>query len=305
MKFKGTKAFALLMSGMAVLLITFLAVLSLRTHHATEHSIETASNSASNHSLRPAIKDITPTLVVDSEVIAAPVFAMWTGSSGPLTISVKSGDQVKAGTQLALIGKTPVLSPADGRVEWTTNAALTDVPKNFPFIKISYSGFAVPVQVAASEGYRVSSSPTDALISLTKGASGVRCVLVKAAAGSGDKDSAAGSGSVLTPEQSGSSTESQWPPTLCLISKKVEAYPGQHAKIGIHFETVTNALTLPLTAVTGTAQTGTVQLCSDTGDRRETRQVELGTTDGTDIVITSGISSSDSVCSIPPTFGAK
>lgn len=304
---RNRKSVFFVVGSVVLALVISLAVFLLQYREGHRSSPETVSMSAESGVVTPAVKDVDPVLVVDSQVSATPNFEIWTASRGTLKLSVRSGGVVKAGATVATLDGKPLKSPVDGNVQWVANAGSSDVPKNYPFVRIAYAGFAAPVQIAASDGYRLSGTPTGALISLTNGASGTSCDLVKAA--STDRNAVLPAQSEPTGGQQSSesseSSSSQWPPTYCLIRKDTEAFSGQHAKIGIQFPSIKNALTVPLLSVTGSSQVGVVQLCNQQGERGETRRVKLGATDGTDVVVTGGITASDLICAIPPAFGVK
>jgi hypothetical protein len=172
------------------------------------------------------------------------------------------------------------------------------LPSNMPVVTLRYDGFGVPITVSAENMYRVYGSPLGGLVSLVSGASGVDCHVVPAAAGASSGAASAPSGPPAgAPVDGGSATLA----TTCLLPLSVNAYQGQPAKVGIRFATVKGALVLPVTAVAGGAQTGTVTRIAAGGKRTDVT-VRLGVTDGVVVQILDGLSDGDTVAAQAPDF---
>ncbi len=84
----------------------------------------------------------------------------------------------------------------------------------------------------------------------------------------------------------------------CDVSATVRAFAGVRVRLGVTMGRVDRALTLPVEAVAGTADSGAVTLILPNGERVE-RSVRLGLTDGLRVQILEGLSAGDVVLNSP------
>lgn len=89
---------------------------------------------------------------------------------------------------------------------------------------------------------------------------------------------------------------------LCEVPESATVLAGMEATTVIQLERAEDALTLPVEAVAGTVDSGTVYLRGTDGEPVE-MPVTLGTTDGTRIVVTSGVEEGDTVYVPGPWIG--
>ncbi len=152
------------------------------------------------------------------------------------------------------------------------------VPEGLPALSGRFTGFAVRAEVTADKVYRLGVlGSTRAQV--TSGPGPFDCPLLGAPQ---SPDASTGSvGAVLT----------------CAIPSDVSAVLGAPAIMAITTGAVSNVLALPVEAVAGLAQRGTVGVID--GGHTEQREVGLGITDGRYVEITSGLKAGDQV-SVPP-----
>jgi pyruvate/2-oxoglutarate dehydrogenase complex dihydrolipoamide acyltransferase (E2) component len=238
-------------------------------------------------------QDVTSVVVESGSVVPYPGFVISSTTAGVVRVNVRPGDRLAQGQSIATVDGKSIAVPGPGTVTAVlAPAGGSDLPANAPLVTVRYAGFGIPVSVSAENLYRVYRSPIAALASLTSGASGVPCRVVPAADGTTTGNGAATEGG---PKQSPGLE------VVCLLAGDVQAFTGQPAKVGIRFATVPGALTLPVSAVTGSAQTGTVTYVAADG-ARSGRTVTLGVTDGVVVQIVSGLSAGDRVAAQPPDF---
>lgn len=226
-------------------------------------------------------RDIHSVVVLQGSVVSEPQFAVSAPKLGRFAPSVEVGSVVKAGDSLGTVAGVSVSSPVAGAV--TDVARPGQVPPGLPVVTLEYGGFGISAPVTDELSPRLYGQQLGAKASLMYGASGFECSLVD---------------SVSDPEASSESPTGGT--SLCLVPLKYRAHPGMRADVGIDMGKRDDVLALPLTAVSGAAQEGTVALL--TGDDAKERQVSLGVSDGTFIEIVDGLESGDRVLLNAPLF---
>jgi multidrug efflux pump subunit AcrA (membrane-fusion protein) len=226
-------------------------------------------------------------------------------------IDVAVRQSVRAGQVLAHLGNTAITSPINGLVTaLRVSSGSGPVPANAPLVTLQYQGFGIQVAIDPKYAYRAYGKPLKGVASLSFGASGFGCALVpgerspessavsESSAQAGDMASQAGG---AAPGAPAADSSAPGPVFQCLIPTAISAFEGETAKVGIEYATVRGALVLPVSAVAGTAQSGTVRLV--TGSLSKVVPVRLGVSDGSVVQIVSGLALGDMVAASPPELG--
>lgn len=184
-----------------------------------------------------------------------------------------------------------VLAPAAG-----TLSALTVLPGQAVAVgdttgQVAQSSFSVSGILAPAQQYRLTTLPSEALITITGGpapftCAGLRITTPLPGANGGDGgDGAAASTPTTT--------------VHCAIPAETRVFAGLAAQITIAGGTAENVLVVPTTAVTGSADIGTVWRVNAAGEQEE-RAVTLGMSDGSQVEIVTGLEEGDTVLEFVP-----
>lgn len=208
-----------------------------------------------------------------------------------------------------------VTAPASGTVTALNVISRQQVSVGEVAVQVTPSQLLVTGTIPAVQQYRLQQQPTDAQVTITSGPAPFTCTDLKIGAlasgtgGSGSSGGTGGTGSSGSGSSGGTgggsgsgdqaSGSSGTTPVSCRIPAEVAAFVGVEAAMTIEGGRVDGVLTLPITAVTGQAGTGTVTVVSADGSRRE-QPVTLGLSDGTRVEITGGIAETDEVLEFVP-----
>lgn len=284
-------------TGLALMAAVCVVPLAGCSSHPVQASSSASSPAGHARYVTPERRNLTSVVVASGSVVASPRFVLPASRSGAVHLAVKPGQSLTAGQRVGTVAGKPVVAAHGGRVVTVTRSAT--VVRNMPLVVIEYDGFGVSVDVSPTDMYRIYGKPVSAHASLTGGASGVACAVVPAATSAGSPPAGAGP-SDGSPPGAGSTTSSGQS-ALCLLKHQTVAFAGAPAKVGLTTTSVKNALTLPLTAVAGSRQTGQVTVIGPHGHRSK-RQVSLGITDGTYVQITGGLKPGEHVAAQAPAF---
>ena len=151
--------------------------------------------------------------------------------------------------------------------------------------------FHVDAPLTAQEQYRLTTQPTDAQVQIPGGPAPFTCtglqVLQPSTGASGGATGVEGATGVSTAT------------ARCQVPAEVRVFSGLAADMTIGGGVAENVLTLPTTAVLGSADTGRVVRIGADGAQEEV-QVELGLTDGQTIEIRSGLADGEQVLQFVP-----
>lgn len=166
------------------------------------------------------------------------------------------------------------------------------VVQGIALIEATYPGFSIQLTLEAADLLRLVTPPLGIRAQVTGGSGPFDCTLLDP-----------------TPSTSALQTDSATPAAtgtslVCGVPETATVLAGMGAITVIQLERAENALVLPVEAVAGTVDSGSVYLLGPNGDPVETR-VALGTTDGTRIVITSGVAEGDTVYIPGPWIGGR
>ena len=147
--------------------------------------------------------------------------------------------------------------------------------------KVSPATFSVSGTIAPEQQYRLLNRPTEAQVMITGGPAPFTCtgLTISSAAG------ADGSGSTTT--------------VRCAVPTDVTVFPGLTASMVIAGGVAENVLTVPITAVEGSAESGNVYFVLPDGST-ELRPVTLGLNDGVNVEIKDGLVEGDLILQFIP-----
>lgn len=161
--------------------------------------------------------------------------------------------------------------------------------------------FSATGALPPEQQYRLVKRPTEAKVTVKGGpapftCTGLTITTPPAAASDSTGPSSAGGG----PDQGGAPAPTSSTTVRCAIPSDVTVFPGLTADITISAGTADDVLTVPTTAVKGSAQTGVVYVEDAQGGEPKEVPVALGLTDGTSVEIRSGLEEGDSVLEFVP-----
>ncbi|MFM2411809.1 MAG: hypothetical protein RLZZ587_142 [Actinomycetota bacterium] len=216
-------------------------------------------------------------------VVAQPEFVATAGETGSWKSTVPIGRHVQAGATLGKVGTARVLAPSDGIVTSLPAGSIARVGKGVPVVVMRFDGFGVIANFPLELGFRVYSEPTTGRVSLTNGASSVKCTpTLPVSIAATDLEGAASALSML-----------------CLLPLDTEAlYVGMPATLGLNTGIAKDVVSIPTSAVSGSREKGTVARIVN--GERQVIEVELGMTDGSWIEVTSGLEPGDEVQGLAP-----
>lgn len=270
----------------------------------------------------PELGSIVNTITVKGTVVAdAPVSGKAPMSGVIQEVFVQQGAVVNSGQTIASIKQTTerepiqnadgtvtqreptvtwseVTAPATGTVTSLNVISRQPVEVGFIALTVTPSQLLVSGTIPAVQQYRLQQPPAEGQVTITGGPAPFQCTDLRigntgtSTSTSGDTDDAA----VQVP---GAGAANGTATVSCRIPSDVQAYAGVEAELVIEGGRVDNVLTLPVTAVTGQAESGIVTVLETNGTRTE-RPVTLGLSDGTRVEITGGVTEADAVLQFVP-----
>jgi hypothetical protein len=239
-------------------------------------------------------RDVTSVVTLDAVVIASPGFTVAAQRAGVVTRTGRT-----TGT-IARIrwddGSVDIALPGNATLHRHLVADGARVPAGLPVAEATYTGFALAATIPATTLYRFYGTLGPVRAQIDHGPGPFDCPLLGVPA----PGVTGGTGTGSTPT-GGEDTGVAGPGDTAADSRLVCAPPadlrlmvGSRAIIAVTTGSASEALTLPVEAVAGLVNHGTVLV--DLGDgRTESREVGLGITDGTVVEITSGLTDGDRV----------
>ncbi|MGW7406838.1 hypothetical protein ACWGI9_24475 [Streptomyces sp. NPDC054833] len=231
--------------------------------------------------------NISNVLSTDAELVARPRYEVPAPLEGTFTPEVHKGQMVDAGGTLGVIRgdskDVRIIAKARAKVTEILASSGEAVPEGIAVIALQDRSFALQATVAPSDRYRLTALGPDNAVraSIDNGPGPFNCPLL-----GGPQREADGNLSVL-----------------CAVPENIKVFAGLKGLMAVSLEKRKNALTLPVSAVAGSAQSGQVNLVEDSG-RTVHRGVKLGITDGVRIEIRSGLSEGQRVTSQAPSLGS-
>jgi hypothetical protein len=156
----------------------------------------------------------------------------------------------------------------------------------------------------ADQQYRLLNRPTEAKVAITNGPAPFTCTgltistpLAGAASDVSGGALASSGGAGGAPTSSGATGGGT---TIhCAVPASVTVFAGLAAKLTVSGGVAANVLTVPITAVEGSAQTGVVYTAKPDGST-QTRPVTLGLNDGKNVEVTTGLKKGDQILQYVP-----
>lgn len=165
--------------------------------------------------------------------------------------------------------------------------------------QVAPPSFNVTATLSPEQQYRLTSAPTEALVTIAGGPAPFTCgglVISTPLSGAGAGGAAAGSGAGAA----GSGAEASGGTTVrCAVPGDVRVFPGLSAQVKISAGSAADVLVVPITAVEGGAETGVVWLVTPDGERAP-QPVKLGLSDGTQVEVVEGVAEGDQVLEFVP-----
>jgi multidrug efflux pump subunit AcrA (membrane-fusion protein) len=235
---------------------------------------------------------------------------------------VSAGDTVAAGEKLLdvryeverdpIIGKddegNPTSTPRDPLVKVVTvtatvagKVATLDVLKDQVVAvgdavgSLSPGTLSVTAPLTQADQFRLLSPPSTAEITVTGGPAPFTCTGLTLGAPPADQTSTGGGPDPTT----GMPTSAAATTARCAVPAGVAVFSGMAATVAIQAGQATDVLVVPVTAVQGSVQNGTVWVPGADGTPEE-RPVTLGLTDGQQVEITGGVAEGESVLEFVP-----
>ncbi len=241
-------------------------------------------------------------------------------------LRVKVGQKVKAGTNLFDVKvetpRDPVVSTApDGSSVATDQAPdvtyievpapIDGVVSELPVLRgqsvaigdvigsVAPTSFSVTATLPAEQQYRLVSRPTEAKVTAKGGPAPFTCTglsITTPLATASDAAPNTQSGS----SQGGDGGSTPTTTVRCAVPAGVTVFAGLTADLTISAGRAEDVLTVPTTAVKGSAESGVVYVPDDKGGKPKEVPVVLGLTDGTSVEIKSGLKEGDSLLEFVP-----
>ncbi|GAA4391059.1 hypothetical protein AB0I45_08575 [Brevibacterium sp. NPDC049920] len=213
-----------------------------------------------------------------------------------------------------------VVAPADGTLGEFTQEIGDEVAKGTPVTSVAQRIFRAVGVIEPIDLYRLTELPDSAEITITKGPEPFDCTGLRIDQGStGGDDGGDGAGYTAGPESTGGSEgtgEADPAPAedagaapdpgggdtvslTCLVPDEVTVYNRLPMTMEVDAGSVEDALIVPVTAVRGLTEKGTVWTIGADGTEEE-RAVELGMSDGTMVEVVSGLEEGEAIAEFVP-----
>ncbi len=219
-----------------------------------------------------AVAPDTPVMTLRSETPGTPNAEGVIGPSKVKTVTVLAGSPGIVSSVPVIVGQTVAIGDAVAQVAPTT--------------------FNVSGTLAPEQQYRLLTKPADAQVTITGGPAPFTCTgltITTPLAGAG-----AGNPSEGTDQAAGTGATAK-----CAVPAEVTVFSGLAATMSLAGGIAENVLTVPVTAVEGSAGTGNVYVMGEDGTPTP-MPVTLGINDGASVVITGGVSEGDMVLQFVP-----
>ena len=226
---------------------------------------------------------------------AVPIAATFTGEVR--TVKAKVGSVVKKGAVIVVLrGEVPrddgttftrtvnVVAPVAGTVSSLTALVGQGFSVGDPVGQIAPPSFNVSGSIPPEQLYRLIEQPTTAEVTINGGPAPFTCT-----------------GLTISSPLAGQEEGGEGGPTVrCAVPADVKVFPGLSADIVIAGGIAADVLTVPMTAVEGTAQTGNVYFVLEDGETTELRAVTLGINDGINVEVVEGLAEGDTILQFVP-----
>lgn len=230
--------------------------------------------------------DIVSVVTMDATVVATPSFAVLAEEDGIVHHAwFKLDTPVDAGQEVASQSDVALVTPVEGFVVERLVPDGVSVHRGVPVVLLRYAGFGATATVPVSAAYRLYDGPVTARLQVTDGPGPTECTPLPVATSSDPAEAA----------QPGDDADAGVPQmqVLCAIPHDTELIDGSRGVLGITTGERRDVLTLPLQAVAGAAESGTVVKLVN-GEPVLT-EVHLGISDGVRVEVVEGLDEGDEV----------
>lgn len=240
----------------------------------------------------PQRNDILATLGLDATIVANPHFALVAPQGGSIHETLVTGGTTASGEQsVASIGGRRIAPAVDATfVAWLVGDGSV-VSEGLPVAEFSLAGFAAEAVVPPEVAYRIFSHHVTARAAITDGPGPFDCEVLSLP-------------SAQTSPGAPVDNVGGGVPFLCAVPRNVRAVAGVQATVVVVSARATDVLTLPVESVSGSVDSGEVNVVDDNGNVTR-RRVTLGLTDGVMVEITGGVDESDRVARQAPLLSAR
>ncbi|WP_144754642.1 HlyD family efflux transporter periplasmic adaptor subunit [Curtobacterium pusillum] len=188
-----------------------------------------------------------------------------------------------------------VVASASGTVSGLDLVTKQPVAVGDTVARVAPERYRATATLDAAQLYRLTSRPSEATVTVKDGPAPFTCTnlaLTSAAAGGDTPSDESG-------DNSGASGSAGGTELACDVPGDVTVFPGLEVTVAVPAGKAEGVLTLPTTAVQGTAQKGVVTVVDDAGKRAE-KAVALGLNDGESVEVKSGLAEGDTVLQFVP-----
>jgi hypothetical protein len=270
-------------------------------------------------SAKPTRQDLTNKVSLTGKVAINPVFGLVAPAAGQIRyLDVKAPVKTPAKpTKVATIGRTSIEVPAGATFAGRLVDDKSNVTAGVPIVSAKYVGYGIVADITGEQAYKLSDTLSSVQAQIKSGPGPFACSVLGtlAALPAGTiPEPPADTPAVPPPGSSGTtSTAPAAPPAgnedkkdtqqpseptgmrlVCTAPADVKLINGAGATVEIITETAANVLVLPVEAVAGSQGKGKVDVLTAAGGR-ETKDVELGLTDGKVVQIKSGLTGDETV----------
>ncbi|OZG62245.1 hypothetical protein BLEM_0791 [Bifidobacterium lemurum] len=161
-------------------------------------------NSDSTNTVTVTSGTLAPTISAQATVISNTAFTLTASAQGVFQASAKVGDVVKAQQVLGWVDSTPITSPVEGTIVSVAGSGVT-VPRNYPVVTLTYSGFALQTDATRLLRMTDSSDNLSGKFQITNGEGPTSCaaVVLSRQAAESSTDSSSGTTDSNTTDGSG------------------------------------------------------------------------------------------------------
>lgn len=261
--------------------------------------------------------DVDGTIVIDPAVpVKAPAAGVLTHAYVPNGAKVGKGDplfEVRATVEpteptgdededepaAPAVTYLRVVAPADGRVASFTAKIGDEVTEEAAVARIRRSTFTARGTLAAVDRYRLLDAPDEATVTIAGGPEPFTCTDLAIA------DEASETEAEPSEEGEGGGSESSAAVQVtCDVPEDVTVFDGLSMSMRIDAGSTKDALVVPVTAVRGLLERGTVWVSEDGGEPVE-RAVRLGVNDGKNVEILKGLDEGTQILQYVPGSSAE
>jgi hypothetical protein len=270
-------------------------------------------------------QDLTNKVSLSGKVTIDPVFGLVSPVAGQIRyLDVKKPDKTPTKpTKVATVGKTPIEVPAGATFAGRLVDDKATVTAGMPIVSAKYVGYGIVADITGDQAYKLSDSLSSVQAQIKSGPGPFACSVLGTIAAlpagtipdppadpnppatptSGQQappPAIPGSGDKKDPQQPSVATGMR---LVCTAPADVKLINGAAATVEVITEKAANVLVLPVEAVAGAQGKGKVDVLSS-GGARETKDVELGLTDGKVVQIKSGLTGDETVAVPGPNIPA-